>query len=95
MWENLFLDLFPKAYSSYNIHVRYFAYAQCIVYIFSNNPMLHLSNLYFFFYYFNFFFVKVKSVFYKKMEGSIMQKFEVFLYKGVILEHNAIYFTVL
>ena len=31
--KNLFLGLFAKAYSSYNIHVMHFAFGQCIVYI--------------------------------------------------------------
>ena len=46
LWlKKLFLGLFEKALSSYNIAARYFAFGQCIVYIGSNNPAFHFLFL--------------------------------------------------
>ena len=60
--EKLFLGLFDKAYFSYNIHVRHFAFGQCIVYIVSNKTSFH-----FFIFLFIYFCILKKRVFVKNI----------------------------
>ena len=96
--KTYFRPICQSLLSSYNIHVRHFAFVQYIVYIVSYKRTDHFKRKLFYIS-----FLKKNILFVKKIElnnfpkklSAIIQKSSQFFYRGIIPEHNAIYFTIL
>ena len=98
LWEEkpYFFEIFAKAYSTYNIYVRHFAFGQCRVYIVSNKRAKYFF-IFSFFYNFiskNIFFVNLINPFFLKL-GATFQKSTWDFYRGIFPKQNSIYFRIL